>query len=117
DVLRIGKSLQFPHQAGQLRTPLALDERCNVAPRSVLRLERAVVLAYDEFDNVVHEAAEMLDVVRLVEEWGNQEVQVAGRRMAEHDTRIIVLGKQCSQVERAVGEALRREADVLEDER
>ena len=44
-------------------------------------------------------------------------MQVARRSVAEDDARVVVLGKQRSQVERAVGEPLRREANVLEDER
>ena len=63
-----------------------------------------------------HERAVVRNLFRIVQEWRDQKVQVSGRGMAEYDALIAMLAEQGLKIERAVGEALRREAHVLQNE-
>jgi hypothetical protein len=83
----------------------------------VFSLERAVILADDQFDDVLHERAIVRDFRRIVEKRRDQEMQVAGRGVPEDDSGVVVLGEQRLQIECAVGKPLWREAYVLQNER
>ena len=65
----------------------------------------------------LHEAVVTLEVRRLGEVGRQQEVKVAGRRVAREPRQEAVLGEQRLQVLGGLGEARRRHADVLDDQR
>ena len=52
DAVGVGELLHPPHQLGRLLPPLALDVRGHVDPGPVLGLQRAVVLADDQLDQL-----------------------------------------------------------------
>ena len=115
--MRIGEPLQLPHEAGELRPPLALDERRDVASGAVLGLERAVVLVDDERDDVVHERVEPRDVSGSLSDGVIRKCRLPADAWPKIDAGVAVPREQRLQIERAVGQPLGREADVLEDER
>ena len=117
DAVGVGQLLDPPHQLGRLRPPLALHIRGHVDPGPVLGLERAVVLVDDQLDQAAHEGLVALEVLRLGEVRGQHEVEVAGRGVAGEAGQEAVLAEQRLQVAGALGDPLRRHADVLDDQR
>ena len=113
----VGELLHPPHQLGRLLPPLALDVRGHVDPGAVLGLQRAVVLVDDQLDQAAHEGLVALEVLLLGEVRGQHEVEVAGRGVAGDAGQEAVLAEQRLQVAGALGDPLRRHADVLDDQR
>ena len=113
----VGELLHPPHQLGRLLPPLAFDVRGHVDPGPVLGLERAVVLADDQLDQAAHEGLVALEVLLLGEVGGQHEVEVPGRGVAGDAGQEAVLAEQRLQVLGALGDPLRRHADVLDDQR
>ena len=113
----IGEPLHPPHQLGRLLAPLALDVGGHVDPGPVLGLERAVVLADDQLDQLRHERLVALEVLLLGEVRREHEVEVPGRGVAGDAGEEAVLAEQRLQVARPLGDPLRRHADVLDDQR
>ena len=113
----VGELLHPPHQLGRLLPPLALYIRGHVDPGPVLGLERAVVLADDQLDQLRHEGLVALEVLLLGEVRGEHEVEVPGRGVAGDAGQEAVLAEQRLQVAGALGDPLRRHADVLDDQR
>ena len=117
DAVGVGQPLHPPHQLGRPLPPLALYIRGHVDPGPVLGLERAVVLADDQLDQLAHECLVALQVLRFGEVRGQHEVEVAGRGVAGDAGEEAVLGEQRLQVFGPLGDPLRRHADVLDDQR
>ena len=113
----VGELLDPPHQLRRRLPPLALYIRGHVDAGAVLGLERAVVLADDQLDQLRHEGLVAIEVLLLGEVRGQHEVQVAGRGVAGNAGQEAVLAEQRLQVAGALGDPLRRHADVLDDQR
>ena len=93
DVVRIRQPLELPHEARELRPPLALDERGDVPPRAMFRLERSIVFVNHQSDDVFHEGIEALGIRLGVQRWRDQEVQVARGCMTEYGPFVAMLGE------------------------
>lgn len=81
DSVRVDDLLGAPHQLRGLRAPFELQERRDVAPRGVLGLEGTVEALDGEAAELVHERRVPLDVLGPARVEGEQEVQIAVRRM------------------------------------
>ncbi len=115
--MRVGERLDLPHHRRRLLAPLELDVRRHVAPGAVLGLQRAVVLLDDQLDELRHERLVALDVGGVAERGREVEVEVAGRGVPGDAGQEPVLAEQSHQVLRALGDARRRHAHVLDDQR
>ena len=116
DAAGVGELLDPPHHVGGLVAPLVADERRHVDTGAVLGLERAVVLVDDQRDQIGHERRVPLPVGLLAEAGGQGEVQVAVGRVPGGVRQEAVLGQQVLQILGALGDAVRREAHVLDDQ-
>ena len=83
--LRFDQRLDLPHDPIGFLAPFRLDIGCNRASGPMLGLERALVLAGDEFRQGIVELAEALFGARLVEIGVHLKVQVSRQRMTEND--------------------------------
>ncbi len=117
DAVGVGELLDPPHQLGRPLAPLALDVGRHVDPGPVLGLERAVVLADDQLDQLRHERLVAIEVLLFGEVRGEHEVEVSGRGVAGDAGEEAVLAEQRLEVAGALGDPLRRDADVLDDQR
>ena len=116
DAVRVGELLDPPHHVRGLLAPLVADERRHVDAGAVLGLERAVVLVDDQRDQIGHERRVPVPVARVGEPGGQREVQVAVGRVPGGVRQEAVLGQQFLQVLGPLGDAVRREAHVLDDQ-
>ena len=113
----IGEPLDPPHELGRLRAPLALHVRRHVAAGAVLGLQRAVVLVHHELHQLLHEGLVAVAVGGVGERRRQQEVQVAGGRVAGDAGEELVLAEQRLDVARGLRDAVGANADVLDDQR
>ena len=101
----------------RLLAPLALDVRGHVHPGPVLGLQRAVVLAEDQLDQLRHERLVALEVLGLREVRGQHEVQVSRRGVPGDAGQEAVLAEHRLDLDRGLGDPRRGNADVLDDQR
>ena len=117
NVVRIGQALDLPPQIGELGAPLMRDKGRDLTACSMLSLERSVICVDDERNHIPKKSVKALCVCLGVERRGHQEVKIARRGMAEHDTVIAMLREESLQVQCSIGECIRRKAYVFEDQR
>ena len=97
----IKKLLDLAHQVGCLAAPFLLDKGRHIASRSVLCLQRAIVLVDHQVAHLVHEARIAFNFNRVIEVLREYKVQVALQRVAKNDAfGVAMFGQQRLQVQR-----------------
>jgi hypothetical protein len=101
-------ALDAPHQVGRLPCPIPSRRRAPCCGRCRARPSASRRTCDDQVAHVVHEAGVAVDLGRVAEILGEDEVQVAFQRVAEDDRLVVaVMAQQGLQVERRIGQPRR----------
>ena len=84
------------HHGKRIVAPLVAHERCHVAARAVLSLQRAVILVYNEGLHVIHQTLISLHILSRLERLVDDEMVVALKRVTVDAS--IVVAVTCNEV-------------------
>ena len=108
--------LQFLHHLVSLVAPFVLHERCHIATRTVLGLQRAVVFLDDEFGHITHHFSIAGYLVFVGKALIEDEVVVTLEGVTiDAGIVIAVIGNKFLQFDRCLGEGLNGEGDILDE--
>src|SRR5277367_4832216 len=116
DSVRIKEVLYTPHQVGKFVAPFAPDKGSHVDSRSVLRLQRAVILIHHHLDKVPHETVVLLPARVFAQSCNHHEMQVSVSSVPRGGRWISVFSKKTEQITRSIRKMCGRETDVFDDE-
>src|SRR5580658_4894135 len=116
DSVRIKEVFCAPHQVSEFVAPFAADKGSHVDSRSVLRLQRAVILLHYHLNKVTHETVVLLPARVFAQSCNHHEMQVSVSSMSRGGSLISVFGKKAEQIMRGIGKLLRWKANVFDDE-
>src|SRR5277367_6087203 len=105
-----------PHQVSEFVAPFAPDKGSHVDSRSVLRLQRAVILIHHHLDKVTHETVVLLPARVFAQSCNHHEMQVSVSCMPRRGSLISMFGKKSEQITRGIRKLCRWKANVFYDE-
>jgi len=81
----------------------------------VLSLQRTSVRIGDNRYHILHEPIKSVDLGAAIEQRSDEEMQVAGGRVTEYNSGVLMLSKETLKVQSSHSERLGREANIFED--
>src|SRR5580692_6498006 len=104
-----------PHQVSEFVSPFAPDKGSHVDSRSMLRLQRAVILIRDHLNEVAHETVVLLTARVFTQPRKHHEMQVSVSRMPRGRGFITMFGEKAEQITSRIRKLCGWKANVFDD--